>query len=187
MNKPVKPHPGSVAGWSRPVIILTGILPALMVAVGIFGYATGNIRFASLGLAAAVKFNTLLALGFSSASLLLLPTRGAWLVRWLAPAPLILGLTTLAEYLFDWNARIDQFFFPDFTPTNSAFAGRMTPLTATCFIFLGAGFIIADVVRSRRFQMTGTATLTMVMMMISCVAGLGYFFGIEVASGWQWW
>jgi len=156
-----------------------------MVAVGIFGYATGNIRFASLGLAAAVKFNTLLALGFCSASLLLLPTRGAWLVRWLAAAPLILGLTTLAEYLLDWNARIDQIFFPDFAPTNSVFAGRMTPLTATCFIFLGAGFIIADVVRSRRFQMTGTATLTIVVMMISGVAGLGYFFGIEVASGWQ--
>jgi PAS domain S-box-containing protein len=185
INEPVKSNQGSVTGWSRNVILVMGVLPALMVAVNVFGYATHNFPLASLGLPLAVKFNSLLAMGFCSASLLLLLARKTWLVHWLAAAPVIIGAVTLAEYLFDWNAGIDQFFFKDLTPVDSAYAGRMTPLTAACYIFLGAGLIIGETVRSRRFQMTGTATLTMVVMMISCVAVLGYFFGIEVASGWQ--
>jgi PAS domain S-box-containing protein len=76
-------------------------------------------------------------------------------------------------------------FYKDFAAGAVTFPGRMTPLTATCFIFLGAGLIIGEAVRSRRFQMTAAATLTVVVLMISCVAVLGYFLGIEVASGGQ--
>jgi type IV secretory pathway TrbD component len=42
MNARVKSNEGLISGWSRNVILLAGLLPALMVAVNIFGYATHN-------------------------------------------------------------------------------------------------------------------------------------------------
>jgi diguanylate cyclase (GGDEF)-like protein len=52
-----------------------------------------------------------------------------------------LGLITLAEYAFDWNAGIDQLLFEDAATLSAAFPGRPALATSLMMALLGAGLL----------------------------------------------
>ena len=70
----------------------------------------------------------------------------------------LIGLLSLAEYIFGWHPGFDQWLFPEPAgAVGTSDLGRMAPDTALCFTLFAAGFEIAR----RPRQTTGTLTAAM--------------------------
>src|SRR5213592_3064064 len=64
---------------------------------------------------ASMKVNTALEISFSGVSLLLFATQKSnRLAAFLAFTVFLVGAVSLSEYLFHWNAHIDELFFRDY-------------------------------------------------------------------------
>jgi signal transduction histidine kinase/CheY-like chemotaxis protein len=130
-----------------------------------------------------MKFNT--AVGFVAAGFglgLLSRGRERLAVSFAIPA-VMLGLATLLEYATGRNLGIDQFFVTGAIDSATAFPGRMSPLAATSFCFIGLALIAPGISRSRtRLLITGL--LSCAGAMIGFISMAGYVFGIQSASGW---
>ena len=151
-----------------------------VVALGIlvlYGWASKNESLMSVlpGLVT-MKANTAIGLAFAAISLWLLipeasrsPRRGvahffAWLV-------VLIGVATLAEYVFGLNLRIDELLFLD--PKGSigtSSPGRLAPMTATAFIALGLALILLDweTRRGRRPSQVLSMWAALIAMMSIC-------------------
>ncbi len=130
-----------------------------------------------------MQFNT--ALGFflcGSGSALLMSDRSR-IAPWLGGGGAFVGLLTFSEYVSGKDFGIDQFFVKSGILTATFSAGRMSPLTAICFVFIGAALAISNVGRSKA-RWTAMGLVTCIAATITCVAMFGYVFGIEIASGW---
>lgn len=118
-------------GWIANIESLKSVLPGLV----------------------SMKVNTAagLLLGGLVQYLLTLQTGGKgmrWLRRAGAVLILFIGLLTLAEYLFGWDAGIDQLLFqPVSSEVLTASTGRMSILTALCFVLLGSAFLLLELQR----------------------------------------
>src|SRR5271154_6905197 len=91
---------------------------------------------------APMQYNTALCFVLSGAGLFLQTTRRAGLAWLPGAASALLSLLSLLEYIGGWNLGIDQMFLKPFFEAETAYPGRMSPLTAVCFIFLGAGIML---------------------------------------------
>ena len=133
-----------------------------------------------------MQFNT--ALGFllcGSGLALLMSGRIATsrIAPWFGGGAAFIGLLTFFEYVCGKNFGIDQFFVKSGILTATYSPGRMSPLTAICFVFIGAALAISNVGRSEA-RWTAMGLFTCIAATITCVAMFGYLFGIEIASGW---
>jgi diguanylate cyclase (GGDEF)-like protein/PAS domain S-box-containing protein len=115
-------------GWVFDIAILKSVVPGLVT----------------------MKVNAALGLAFSAVSLrMLLPgpsrTRRGRIARFLALVVLLIGLTTLAEYIFGLNLRIDELFIGDPLGSHGTSSpGRPAPTTATAFVALGMALLLLD-------------------------------------------
>ncbi|HET9598052.1 MAG TPA: response regulator, partial [Anaeromyxobacteraceae bacterium] len=162
---------------------LTRIGALIGLAIGAFHLAAWMLglppAWAAAG-AVTMKTNMALAQALAGAALLLL--RGgegdpAGARRGLAVAAsaivLLVGASTLAEYLLGVDLGIDQLLAeepPDVLQTVSP--NRMGPLGATCLTLLGAG-LLALASRARGFALLGAATCCLVM-----VPAVGFLYGV---------
>ena len=130
-----------------------------------------------------MQFNT--AVGFVLCGLgsALLMSGRSRIAPWPGVGAAFLGLLTFFEYVFGKNLGIDQFFVKSGILTATFSPGRMSPLTAICFIFIGAALAISNAGRPRA-RWTAMGLFTCIAATITCVAMIGYLFGIEIASGW---
>jgi PAS domain S-box-containing protein len=112
-----------LAGWALDLPALRSVLPG----------------------AVQMKANTALGLLAGSAALWLRtrasPSAGRW-ASGLSAAVALLGLVTLAEYLFDWNPGLDEALFRDHDTAFNQARGRMSPYSAIALVAL-AGSIVA--------------------------------------------
>jgi PAS domain S-box-containing protein len=132
---------------------------------------------------APMQFNTAVAFTLCGAGLLLLSRGQSLIVCCLGGAAAMVGVLTMTEYLAGLNFGIDQFFIKTYITTAITFPGRMSPLTASCFIFLGSALAVAGSGHSRR-RLTTSGLLACAVTMIALVALLGYAFSIQTAYGW---
>ncbi len=94
---------------------------------------------------------------------------------------LIIGLISLLEFVFNFNAGIDEFFFKDDTIIQgTAQPGRMAPGTAMCFILFSLSFIIAGTNPGSQviFQ-----CLSLIPGAIALFAMVSYLFGVKQLTG----
>jgi PAS domain S-box-containing protein len=120
-----------LAGWAWDIDVLKRVLPGMNT----------------------MKANTAASFVFVGVSLLLLvQARASTPIRWGRRLPAVLatliGLATLAEYVFGWNIGLDQALFRETVLSQyAASPGRMSALTAICFTLLGPALLLADVRR----------------------------------------
>lgn len=119
-------------GWVFDIAILKSVLPKMVT----------------------MKANTALGFVVAGTSLLIVTKPTNRKLRLLAVVCSLfiisLGLSTLSEYLFDWNLGIDELLFKDESyPVGTSARGRMSPLTAVSFIFVGFALWLAAL-RARR-------------------------------------
>ena len=102
--------------------------------------------------------------------------------RWL---PGLIGLLTLAEYFFDWNAGFDQWLFPEPAGTvATSNAGRMAPETALCFLLLTTGASLARLRRKTTATLLVSMTLGTLVTILALAALLTYITPVLGAFGW---
>ncbi len=94
----------------------------------------------------------------------------------------LIGLLTLAEYLFQLSLGIDQLLFAEKPGAIGTFSpGRMPPFAALNFVLLGTALLLLDVGRSRRFR--AAELLVFPAAATAIEAFLEYFFRIPSFYG----
>jgi CHASE3 domain sensor protein len=133
---------------------------------------------------APMQYNTALCFVLSGAGLYLLTTRRPRLAALPGAVSAVLALLTLLEYLGAWNLKIDEMFLKPFFEAETAYPGRMAPLSTVCFILLGAGFVLNGAERPSARRCAAAGILACIVGVIALVAALGFAFGIEPAHSW---
>jgi PAS domain S-box-containing protein len=133
---------------------------------------------------APMQFNTAVCFILSGAGLFLLTTRRPDYAPWLGGAAALFALLTLLEYLTSRDFSIDQIFFKPYFQADTVYPGRMSPLAAVCFIFIGSGIVLSSLKKQWPHRLTAAGILACIIVIIALVALFGFTFGIESAYGW---
>src|SRR6185437_3327376 len=96
-----------------------------------------------------------------------------WISQTTAVASASIGLATLAEYIFRWNAGIDELFVPDLNPGPGLAAGRMAPASALSFVSIGIALLLAR----RRTSRRAAQFICLPAGIIALLGFSGYFYG----------
>ena len=165
---------------SKGAAVLVSLLGAAILAGWVFDIAL--LKWTPQGMVG-MKANTAFAFLLSGISLWLSTpeeeggTRGKERVgRGLAFLVALIGLLTLAEYVFGWDLGIDQLLAreaPGALKTSSA--GRMAPNTALDFLLLGGALLLLDVRRGEWIA----SFLSLVAGAVAILALLGYAYTAE--------
>ena len=144
----------TLCGWGFNVRPLTSLIPG----------------------AVEMKVNTATCLLLCGVALLILSgrtgTRLEAAARAAAVVVFLIGLATVAEYLFEWQLGIDELVVRDMAGSFNVFRGRMSPFSATALVSLG--FAVAGV-RARRTD-----------RMARLAAGIGMSVGLLSLVGYLW-
>lgn len=98
---------------------------------------------------------------------------------WSAAAAFLLGLLTLAEYVFGWNLFIDQLLFQDMAGTVlTIYPGRMGFVGSVVLILLGLALLLLDVQTRRGLR--PAQFLSIISGAISLVTIVGYINDVSV-------
>ena len=113
----------ALSGWALHIQALTSVIPG----------------------AVEMKANTALCLVLAGSALFLLASPGSarleLAVRCCAAVVLLIGVSTIAEYLFDWQLGLDEALFSDPGGAFVSFHGRMSPYSALAFVAMGSALI----------------------------------------------
>lgn len=136
-----------------------------------------------------MKPNTALGLLFGAGALMLvLPEKAAprLLSKGLSLLLMALGAITLAEYLFAFDAGIDQALFPDsFRLLQTSHPGRMAPSTALCFLFLGFALFTFSQPWPARLRLPAVKAFASTTALIGLFSVMGYAADLAIgARGW---
>lgn len=121
-----------------------------------------------------MKFNTALGFVFAGVGLLSIKRRPT-VARVTAIFILLIGLFTLAEYIFGWNLGIDQLLVKESANSQNLFPGRMSPVTALNFCLIGICLWIII----RHDKQTIGQWLALVVSFISLVSFAGYLYNAQ--------
>lgn len=162
----------------------SGILSVIVGAAVLIGWALDipSVKSILPGLVT-MKANTALCFILIGISMLLChPQRISAARRLLAQSAggivALVGLLTFCEYLFGWNAGIDQILFrEDAGAVLTVSPGRMAFSTAFNFTMIGIALIILDAQNKRGYW--PSQTLLVVSGTISFLAFIGYLYGVK--------
>ncbi|MEP5613462.1 MAG: ATP-binding protein [Cyclobacteriaceae bacterium] len=163
------------------ILLCSGICLILGLLV-ILGWFIGNESWVQVHPSfAPMQFNT--ALGFcifgTSTILILLDKKRA--ASTLAIIGGLLGLLTLAEYVFKMNLGIDELFMEAYITVKTSNPGRMAPNTALCFFLSGITSVLL-LKGIKLIQLAGV--LSTLVFTLGVIAFEGYLVNIEATYGW---
>ena len=175
----------SGASWLR---LFPRVAGALTVLIGIIvitcWYAHWTLALQVLPNLPLMQFNTALCFILSGGGLFLLTTSRAKIAPWLGGLVGVFVLLTLVEYITGGNFGIDQLFFTPYLQIDTTFPGRMSPLAASCFLFIGMGLTLTAFSQRLPMRLAGVGLLACMAVSIALVALFGFITGIEAAYGW---
>ena len=173
-------------------IWLTWLLPCCGACAAILGAVVALGWYAHWPLIIHAGFEHLPTMKFNVAVCFVLTGTGAALMvlnqriaATLIGAATAIALATLYEYSTGVTLGIDQLLISDYATPSNAFPGRMSPLTAICFVFLCIGLIASSIGDIRPWRFGIAIILAFLINAIAVVALCGYLGGIEAAYGWS--
>lgn len=119
-----------------------------------------------------MKYNSALGLLFGCSALLVFrygQGNKNWLrvARILSALVLTLGLVTLSEYIFGYDAKLDEWFFKDtLASSDNNYAGRMSVLASVIFVLLGSGLLLLNRPKLVLFQFYMLSTITIIALLM---------------------
>jgi PAS domain-containing protein len=133
-----------------------------------------------LSTTASMKANTALAFILAGVALrrLSVDTQSR-MTRGLGALVALLGLLTLGEDIFGLDLGIDQRLFTDQRSSAPSSPGRMSPITALCFLALGLA-LVASTSRRRPWLAQPPA---LVSALLAAIAAVGYLFDVRALHG----
>ncbi len=97
----------------------------------------------------------------------------------------LIGLLTLAEFVFGWSPGFDQWLFPEPAGTvGTSNPGRMAPDSALCFVLLAAGVEIIRRPRRATRSMAAVILLGILVSTMALIEILSYFTPTLRTYGW---
>jgi PAS domain S-box-containing protein len=153
-----------------------------LIIISWYAHWTGFLQFQDN--AAPTQYSTALCFILSGAALFLLTTRRQPLAPWIAGAVVLFTLMTLLEYATNENFGIDLLLYKPYFTVATAYPGRMPPLTASCFVFIGLGILLAGLRKGRPRRLAGSGLLACIVIIVAAVGLSGYAFGLKPAYGW---
>jgi PAS domain S-box-containing protein len=184
------PLPAPPTAWSNQwlswFLPASGILVALLgvlVAVAWFAHWVLLIRIGP-GLPA-MKLNAALCFVLCGGALALVTSMRKPVAVLLAGVAACIVLTTLAEYIGGRSFGLDQFALRDYVTPGTAFPGRMSPLTASCFLFIAAGLMLSAANKVRPWHLGVAGLLACLVGVITTESLGGFLSGMEAAYGWN--
>lgn len=158
-----------LAGWALGVTPLRSIVPGLpeMVPNTALLFVLAGVALLSRGGEKS---------GVERASVNLVTSAAALVI-------VLIGMLTLAQYLFGLDLRLDRLLLPRSEPVGDApvFPGRMSPHTAFNFLLAGCALLLADIETRRGIR--PTEFLALMIASVSFVALIGYVYGVTALYG----
>ncbi|WP_068469509.1 PAS domain S-box protein [Candidatus Protochlamydia phocaeensis] len=132
-----------------------------------------------------IQYNTALLLALSSLALIydILISNHFSLSRWLGFIIGGWGLLTLIEYVGKIDLGIDELFFKSYIVSPSYYPGRMSPLTALAFIFIGSAFSFLSHQRINPTRSTLAFIFTILVFAVGFFGLFNYFISIQTTLG----
>jgi len=139
------------AGYLKKIVITSGSISVMIGILVIIGWIFNITVLKSLNPDfISMKANTAICFIIMGSSIILLsdsrnPVFLRNLARILVIMVLLISTVNLIEYIFNWNAGIDELLFKDIQSTTlTIYPGRMAGNTAICFILLCISILITD-------------------------------------------
>jgi len=164
---------------SRLFALMCGGLTSLLSAAVLFGWATHNQALIQvLPHFAPMQFNTALGFLLAGFGLISLASKRDTLALIFGIGCLLLGGTTLIQYVTGINFGIDELFMDAHVIVKTSQPGRMAPSTALSFALVGLTLIIGH--RNRQLQIS----LATSVIVLSLLAFFGYLTNVDGIYGW---
>lgn len=170
-----------VAQSFRTFSSLTAIVTILIASVVLAGWITGiQILKTFIPNSPSVKVNAAIAFICLGFGLLFMQERKNLVVRnrtaakGLAMIVGLIGAISLAEYLFHWNAGVDQILFQE-TSTGTTSPGRIAPHAAFTFVLLAIAIVSLDIETQMGRRVSQILAFTSAL--IAWIALIGYVYG----------
>jgi PAS domain S-box-containing protein len=99
---------------------------------------------------------------------------------------IVLGLSTLSEFFFGWHLGIDQLIFHDRSNMpEMPIPGRMSAVTAFCFVLTGCALLAATRRQGSRLRLPTVTALGAAVMVISGFSIIGFV--VDTMLSLRWW
>lgn len=165
--------------YKKPIVTVSLIVGVLGISVIVSWILNVSLPKSVLPGYVVMKFNTALCLIFISISILLhaINKNKAW-PNLFCFLTLVCGLLTFSQDLFDYNLGLDQLFVTDFEAiaANHPAPGRMSPLTAICFILISLA--LGGIKSKNERLLKLTQILLHTVTLLAFIAIVGYLFNI---------
>jgi PAS domain S-box-containing protein len=174
------------SSWTERVIMGTGVAVSALGAAVLTGwYIHSTLLIQVLPTAAPMQRMTALGLLVSGVSLALAGTGRNRMAAACALFVFLQGILVCLEYILSAQLGIDQLLGRDYVLMHVSNAGRMSPLSAVCFLGVSLALLATASPRLGRLASTIVGILASVLLAVAIVALLGYILGNTQAYGWS--
>lgn len=176
---------GNVNRLLKIVAIIAGGASVFLGLMVIFGWYTATVTLIQVYPAfVPMQYNTALGFFLSGLGILGYLRMRSSVAAVCGSLVAIIGLLTLAEYIFYFNLGIDELFMKHYVGVKTSHMGRMAPNTALSFMFTGFAVIMISMCSTFKRCALVTAILSALILGLSIIAFSGYLTGLETAYGW---
>ncbi|MDN3651017.1 PAS domain S-box protein [Reinekea marina] len=167
------------------MVIVIALLVLFSAVAAVFGWLLAvPALFQLTPTIAPMQFNSALGLALSALALLLYEKQYHRTALAMCSVPVVIGLLTLLEYIFQTNLRIDELFISSEIMVGTSHPGRMGPNSALSFIVLGLAIVGLNHCKHHVASQFIALALVLTLLALSIEPLIGYLLGVEAAYGW---
>ncbi len=171
--------------WAKWIAFGTGVIAIGLGSAVLLGWHSHTLALIQLNPSfAPMQYNTALSFLLSGVALVSLVWERSRVALALGTVLVGTALLTLSQYLFNFNLGIDELFLKSYVTTLTSHPGRMSPLTAFCFILFGSGLSLPALWQRSKWQPMVLSLLSSALIAFSLTAVFGYITGLTGAYGW---
>jgi sensor domain CHASE-containing protein len=175
----------SLRGPLKLAVLLSGIGSALLGLVVLLGW---HLHVATLiqirPNLAPMKYNTALSIFLSGTAVCCCVLERRRITPLLGGLVALIGTLCLLENLFDLNLGIDQLLFQSYLPASNGHPGRISPVTAACFLLIGSALILAGIRSTVAWRPLVIGSLAALVVSFSATSALCYLVDLPTTYGW---
>lgn len=170
---------------SRWILAAFGLIPATLGTIVLIGwYAHSLVLIQLRPTLAPMQYNTALCLLLSGVALAALAWRRGQFPMAFAAVVIAFSGLTFCEHLFRSDLGIDRLLFKSLITVQTANSGRMSPVTALCFLQLGFALLLMSWRTGSRWRIVLAGSLGSIVFAVGTLAVVGYTLGLAGAYSW---
>ncbi|MBZ5491294.1 MAG: PAS domain S-box protein [Acidobacteriia bacterium] len=172
--------------WPNRISLVAGALSASLGAAVLAGWQLGYLPLIQVFPAGAAPMQRMTALGFllSGLALIFAGRNRLRASAFLQFTVLVVSVMVILEYVLGINLGIDELLGPGYVVTHTSHRGRMSPVSALCFVGVSVAILTMWSSAFSRRTSALRGIIGCVLVVIGCVSVMGFFIGHTEAYGW---